>query len=143
VPIALCLEVEDPGAWGRAGGLRRLLDLLGRAPVLVIAALAARGDESAVRDLIAWDRRIECVAGLGPSGVGGGAAAIEDRPSASDEVARALDALARTDPPAFESALRSMGFEPFRSEPVRTLRRVEPSAREPIRAKPGFEGRGL
>lgn len=143
VPIALCLEVEDPGAWGRAGGLRRLLDLLGRAPVLVIAAFAARGDDSDVRELTAWDRRIELVAGFGPSGVRGVAAARETRPWVADELARTLGALARSDRAAFESALLSMGFEAVRSEPVRTLRRVEPSARESIRAKPGIEGRVL
>jgi DNA-binding winged helix-turn-helix (wHTH) protein len=143
VPIALCLEVEDPGSWGRIGGLRRLLDLLGRAPVLVIAALAARADESDVRLLVAGDRRIECVAEFAPPRDRDGGAAVESRPSVSDELARALGALARSDRLAFEVALRSMGFEAVRSEPIRALRRVDPSARESTRAKPGFEGRGL
>ncbi len=126
-PIALCLEIADPGGWGRAGGLRRFLDLLGGAPVLVIAASADRPDESSVRELVAGDARIEWVQERADESAAAiGAVAMPASPGAPSELALALRALARVDRAAFEAALRSMGFESMSAEPVRVLRRVEP-----------------
>ncbi len=127
-PIALCLEIDDPGGWGRAGGLRRFLDLLGRAPVLVVAALANRPDESSVRELVADDARIEWVQERADGSAAAiGAVAMPASPGAPTELALALRALARVDQSAFEAALRSMGFESMPVEPVRVLRRAEPA----------------
>jgi DNA-binding winged helix-turn-helix (wHTH) protein len=124
VPIALCLEVQDPEAWSRVGGLRRLLDLLGRAPVLVIAALAASVGDPAARALVERDGRIEGVAELLYAGRRGENGLEDARWLGSEGVARVLRTLARADRAAFETALRSLGFEATRLEPIRTLRRV-------------------
>lgn len=127
-PIALCLEIEDPGDWGRAGGLRRLLDLLGQAPVLVIAAVPARAESSAVRELAVPDTRVEWLEPQTDGRVPGGRmASVGARATAVDDLASVLESLARTDRPAFEAALRSMGFEGSPASPIRTPRRVEPS----------------
>lgn len=128
VPIALLLEVDDPGTWHRAGGLRRLLDLLGGAPVLVIAALAVGPDEPVAREMLDGDGRIERDSGgssrpshpIDAEGRGRGEEAVA--------IARALQGLARASGPLFEPALRSLGFEAVRAEPVRKLRRVGPGA---------------
>jgi len=127
VPIALCLEVRDLDGWGRAGGIRRLLDLLGRAPVLVLAALATSAGDPIVSELGTRDARIEVVAD-------GQAVPIPDDLGREDAgflgaeaLARTLRMLARADRTAFEAALRSLGFEVARVEPIRTLRRVAPA----------------
>ena len=128
-PIALCLEIDDPGDWGRAGGLRRFLDLLGGAPVLVVAALPIRPGESAMQELVARDARVEWLEQRvdGRSAVTG-LVAMPTLPGAPGELALALRALAQADRPAFEAALRAMGFESQSTEPVRALRRVEPAS---------------
>ena len=127
-PIALCLEIDDPADWGRAGGLRRFLDLLGGAPVLVVAALPIRPGESSMRELVARDERVEWLEERvdGRSAVTG-VVAMPSLPSAPGELALALRALAQADRPAFEAALRAMGFESQPIEPVRAPRRVEPA----------------
>ncbi len=128
-PIALVLEIDDPEHWQRAGGLRRLLDLLGRAPVLVIAALAARGDEPFVPELIAGDPRIE----WDGSGRPAARRAVEGtRPGDDDRAAalvEALQGLLHASAPHFVPALRSLGFEAIPAGPVRSPRRVEPGGR--------------
>ena len=124
VPIALCLEVQDPEGWSRAGGLRRLLDLLGEAPVLVIVALAAGAEDPAARDLAARDGRIEAVADLMDMGIRSENDLEDARRFSSEGLARALRTLARADRAAFATALQSMGFEAARMQPIRTLRRV-------------------
>ena len=125
VPIALCLEVQDPEGWSRAGGLRRLLDLLGRAPVLVIAALAASVEDPAAHNLAARDGRIEAVAALMDAGIRNGNASEDARRLRSDALTLVLRTLARADRAGFATALQSMGFEAARMQPIRTLRRVE------------------
>lgn len=124
LPIALVLDVEDPGGWHLAGGLRRLLDLLGSAPVLVIAALAAGPDEPVARVLLDRDERVERdpIGPLGPSLTVAG----DGRGPAEQEaaIACALQGIARASGPLFEPALRSLGFEAVRPEPIRNLRRV-------------------
>jgi DNA-binding winged helix-turn-helix (wHTH) protein len=126
LPIALVLDVEDLGSWHRAGGLRRLLDLLGNAPVLVIAALAAGPDEPVARALLDGDERVERdpIGAVRPSfevaGDGGGPA------EQAAAIACALQGIARASGPLFEPALRSLGFESVRPEPIRNLRRVGP-----------------
>lgn len=131
--IALGLEVHEPGAWARAGGLSRLLDLLGRAPVLVIAGLAVGRDEDRVPVLLGRDARIE-LAGAGavdeawaPSSEAGKGLAG----ATGDRLAGILRALARPDEAAFAAALRTLGFELARLEPIRSVRRVDPAARAP------------
>lgn len=129
IPIALCLEVRDPDGWGRAGGLRRLLDLMGRSPVLVIAAFAANVGDPHLRDVAIRDGRIRPV----PEPRGGGTSVEFGRGDAGNlepgDLARSLRRLADADRAAFEVALRSLGFEATRSEPIRSLRRVTPTHR--------------
>lgn len=114
-PIALCLDVDDPGAWQRAGGLIRLLDLLAGAPVLVLVALATRAADPVAREILADDGRIE--RDLGP-------ASSPPAPASAAALAHTLQGLARANGPLFESALRSLGFEAVYVEPIRSLRRV-------------------
>lgn len=129
-PIALLLDIADPEAWHRAGGMRRLLDLFGRTPVLVLAAIGAVPADPVVGALLGDDPRIEQfdrpLAPM-PSRLGGGlrADAILDDDAAS--LARTLRGLARASGRSFEAALRSLGFEAVRFEPIRSLRRVEPT----------------
>ena len=129
-PIALLLDIEDPEAWHRAGGMRRLLDLFGPTPVLVLAAIAAVPADPVVGALLGDDPRIE---GFDrplrptPTLLGGGlqADAVFDDDAAA--LARTLRGLARAGGRSFEAALRSLGFEAVRFEPIRSLRRVEPT----------------
>lgn len=134
--IALGLDVPEPGVWSRVGGLSRLLDLLGRAPVLVIAGLACPEQDDRIRSLLGRDARIELV-GAFETGSGrergdgeGAAIAMPMR----DRLAGILRALARPDEAAFVAALRALGFELVRLEPIRSVRRVEPNVL-------GIEGR--
>jgi DNA-binding winged helix-turn-helix (wHTH) protein len=119
VPIALCLDVDDPGAWQRAGGLKRLLDLLAGAPVLVLVALATGAAEPVAREIVADDARIEC--DPGPTSSLPVSAPV---PAPAVALTHTLRGLARANGPLFESALRSLGFEAVRVEPIRSLRRV-------------------
>lgn len=127
-PIALGLEVDEPGRWAQAGGLPRLLDLLGRAPVLVLAALA--GDPADAGGAWLRDARIERAAipdaGEAPGGAGG-AGEGDDGPVRA-RVAGILRALAGEDEAAFLAAIRGMGFELASPEPIRSLRRVGPAS---------------
>lgn len=122
-PVALCVEVEEPEGWGRAGGLRRLLDLLAPAPVLVLAAVSARPEESSMPALPGFDDRVERVEASPAHGAG---SELDSQASAGRGVAEVLRALARSDRAAFEIALGSMGFEAARPSPSRALRRVDP-----------------
>ncbi len=146
-PIALLLDVADPAAWQRAGGLRRLLDLLGRMPVLVVAAIAASPDDPVIHDLLAGDERIgrfDAPAAWVPEVCRLGGARL-DADCSEDELAallRTLSGLALASGPSFERALRKLGFAAARHEPIRTLRRVESSqvrgpAARPVKARPG------
>jgi DNA-binding winged helix-turn-helix (wHTH) protein len=127
-PVALGLEVADPEPWVRAGGLLRLLDLLGQAPVLVIAAVAAGAEESVMRDLVGVDPRIESIAERATAEPVTDPVVDGAPPGESDGgIAGVLRALARADSAGFEAALRSMGFETVRTEPIRGVRRVEPT----------------
>lgn len=129
-PIALCFEVDDPEAWQAAGGLARLLDLLGRAPVLVLAAIAPAEDAGPIPRCVEVDPRIVRVSSLGEAG--SSRIDLDDwstpaRPAAP--FAEVLQALARIDAPGFAAALRTLGFVAARPEqeaPVRVLRRVTP-----------------
>lgn len=130
MPIALGLDVPAPGAWSRAGGLSRLLDLLGRAPVLVIAGLALPEQDDWIRTLLGRDARIELVgafeAGDAPMRWRGEGAALVA--PTGDRLTGILRALARPDEAAFVAALRALGFEPARLEPIRSVRRVDPAS---------------
>lgn len=123
-PIVLCLDVEALADWRRSGGLRRCLDLMGRAPVLVLAAIAARPDERTVHALVEGDPRIDCVAADGDDERSGREARGGDR---GPDLVETLRQLASLDQTGFEHALRGMGFEARVALPVRKLRRVEPA----------------
>ncbi|MFO0689687.1 MAG: winged helix-turn-helix domain-containing protein [Myxococcota bacterium] len=134
-PIALGLEIREPGTWARAGGLVRLLDLLGRAPVLVIAGLAAPLDEARARGLLLRDARIEWAgegelerALLGGRSEGEGEGRAGAGGAGHDRLAAILHALADADEASLLAALRRLGFEVIRPEPSRILRRVAPPA---------------
>ncbi|MEZ4334563.1 MAG: winged helix-turn-helix domain-containing protein [Myxococcota bacterium] len=155
VPIALAFEVEQPAVWARAGGLRRLLDLLGRAPVLVLAGIAERmpADPGAGEggDDPLDDPRVEAVEitrdsevlAPGETEVSGAADRVgggprrgwgPEEPGAGEALgamAGMLRVLARSDAHGFVAALRTMGFEPAPSAPIRAVRRVEPGRRDP------------
>lgn len=124
-PIALALEVEDASAWSQAGGLARLLDLLGDAPVLVVAAAgdpsgALEGEWAGVGQ---GDPRVDVVA----VGAASGEAAVA--PGGFGGMREMLRVLARADGAGFVAALHAMGFEPARDAPIRSMRRVEPAGR--------------
>lgn len=125
-PIALGLEIQEPGTWARAGGLARLLDLLGGAPVLVIAGLAAPIDEARAHGLLVRDARIEWAGEAEiEAALGGGAGEVDGRgPGGQERLAAILHALAAADETALVAALRRLGFEVIRPEPIRSLRRV-------------------
>lgn len=132
-PIALLLDVADPEAWQRAGGLRRLLDLFGRTPVLVLAVIACPPGDPVAEALIAADERIERFAhrpAPAPGTLLPGAVRSDpvDREESAEALARTLRGLARAVGPSFEAALRSLGFAAVAPEPIRSPRRVEPSA---------------
>ncbi|MEZ4278275.1 MAG: winged helix-turn-helix domain-containing protein [Myxococcota bacterium] len=132
-PIALLLDVADPAAWHRAGGLRRLLDLFGRTQVLVLAVLACPSGDPVSTALIAADERIERFArrpaqAPAPLRLGAGGSEQAGRDDAADALARMLRGLARAGGPSFEAALRSLGFAAVAPEPIRSPRRVEPPA---------------
>ncbi len=130
-PIALLLDIEGPEVWQRAGGMRRLLDLFGRTPVLVLAAIAAVPADPVVSALLGGDSRIERfdrpIAPL-PCRPGGGLQADGGFDDDAAAIARMLRGLARASGRSFEVALRSLGFEAVRFEPIRSLRRVEPTS---------------
>ncbi|MBY0402225.1 winged helix-turn-helix domain-containing protein [Myxococcota bacterium] len=129
-PIALGLEVRDPVSWSRAGGLPRLLDLLGRAPVIVIAALAASGDDLRLRAIMGSDPRIEWVgAAEWSEAIRGASGPRVGTAPAWTALAAILADLARADAAGFEAALELLGLAPAQIGPIRTPRRVEPTAR--------------
>lgn len=124
IPVALCLDVRDPDGWGRAGGLRRLLDLMGRTPVLVIAAFAANVGDPLLRELAIRDGRIRAASEPKAEGISDENGRSGSGDLEPDDLARSLRRLADADRAAFEVALRSLGFEAARREPIRNLRRV-------------------
>lgn len=155
VPLALAFEVEEPAArWSRAGGLPRLLDRLGRAPVLILVGMAdlppadadaARGgggcglDDPRIAVVeIAWDRNALGPDPTGEAGAAGRADGGRSRAWGRDEASAGegaaamtemLRVLARSDSIGFVAALRKLGFEPAPAAPIRALRRVAPGRR--------------
>lgn len=136
-PVCCPLEVEDPAAWLAAGGLRRLLDLAGRAPVLVVAALATGPDDELMERIVAGDARVEGSEAdrRGEDGIPVGVAPRSRRglrPPDGDaeafpgrsELAERLRDWAAVDRQSLEAVLRALGFVAEPTGPSRRMRRV-------------------
>ena len=81
-----------------------------------------------MRDLVGVDPRIESIAERATAEPVTDPVVDGAPPGESDGgIAGVLRALARADSAGFEAALRSMGFETVRTEPIRGVRRVEPT----------------
>lgn len=137
-PIALAVEIamEEAAGWAQAGGLVRLLDLLGSSPVLVVAAVGgSRGGLAGEWARLGLDDpRIDVVSAGSPSRDGGTG---RERFRGMREL---LDVLARIDGAGFVAALDAMGFEPVRDGPIRSMRRVAPGGHARDDHPSGLEG---